>query len=315
MGEARPNKETLWTILNPSEIIATSHGKLKKEEDQSIIALGEMGREPTRSSPSRRSRASRRCGWKCSPDPRLPNKGPGRAADGNFVLSEFEVDVAPADMLEKVTQLKFDNAKADYSQGGYNVLSAINGTRNPTDDGWAVAGEFGKNHTAVFELPAPVAAAPTQLTIELHHQFADPNFTVGRFRLSVTNSVDPIFIGPQPQPVAAALAKPAKTGTKRNGMRSSNTTGRRRSTLRTCCGGSPPRSDRVPSIPSCRNCVAIWPVPNSRSRSTSSSCSFGMMSRPARSNWPIRPVDRRPGHRLGVDQQPGIPVQPLMLAI
>src|SRR5262249_18011135 len=56
--------------------------------------------------------------------------------------------------------------------------------------GWAVSPETKKPHTAVFELAETVGDGQgTWLTVRLKHQHWDPNYVLGRFRLSV--STDP----------------------------------------------------------------------------------------------------------------------------
>ena len=49
-------------------------------------------------------------------DSRLPNKGPGRATDGNFVLNELELTAAPKADPKQAKPVKLANALADFSQ-------------------------------------------------------------------------------------------------------------------------------------------------------------------------------------------------------
>src|SRR4030095_7593165 len=81
-------------------------------------------------------------------DPALPAGGPGRPSNGNFVLSELKVTVAPKADPSKITPLELQNAKADFGQEGYGVSGAIDGNEAT---GWAIAPQFGKTHTAIFE--------------------------------------------------------------------------------------------------------------------------------------------------------------------
>ncbi len=82
----------------------------------------------------------------------LPKKGPGRAADGNLVLNEFEVYAAPQSKPEQKTKLKLFNAQADFSQASYNVTSAIDGKVAASGDGWALSPQIGKPHKASFDI-------------------------------------------------------------------------------------------------------------------------------------------------------------------
>jgi len=60
-------------------------------------------------------------------DRRLPNSGPGRASNGNQVLSEFRITAAPASDPSKAVPVVLQNAQADYSQPGWDVTGAIDG--------------------------------------------------------------------------------------------------------------------------------------------------------------------------------------------
>jgi hypothetical protein len=119
----------------------------------------------------------------------MPAKGPGRAPNGNFVLSEFQVTVAPADDPTKTQPVVFKRAVADFSQQTYEVAKAIDGK---LDTGWAVAPQFGKTHVAVFETKEPLGfPAGTVLTVTMEQHHVDKVHNVGRFRLSLTKSANP----------------------------------------------------------------------------------------------------------------------------
>ena len=71
------------------------------------------------------------------PDERLPNLGPGRNDDGNFVLSEIELSWA-AGTNAPDTEAKFADARADYSQNDFPVSQAIDGKVYAGRNGWAI---------------------------------------------------------------------------------------------------------------------------------------------------------------------------------
>src|SRR5207245_622348 len=77
------------------------------------------------------------------PDPSLPAMGPGRAPNGNFVLSEFQVRVAGEG--EAVKSVILSKAAATFAQEGFGPQGAIDGN---AATGWAIAPQFGKAHTA-----------------------------------------------------------------------------------------------------------------------------------------------------------------------
>jgi hypothetical protein len=114
------------------------------------------------------------------PDSSLANSGPGRADNGNFVLTEFKVllDGKPVVLAA---------LNADYEQGGFPLGNTLDGKN---DTGWAVASEFGKPHTALFEVRIPAAAngAERRLTIRLEFRSPHVSHVLGKFRISATSS-------------------------------------------------------------------------------------------------------------------------------
>jgi hypothetical protein len=133
--------------------------------------------------------------------------GPGRAPDGNFVLTEVSLKVGEAGTGANGAAVKFTAANADFSQENFEVSKAIDGKRNDGNNGWAVSPQAGQPHFAAFTLEKPVGNAEhgVQLRIELH-QPREGSFAIGRFRLWVTTAPGPVNVG-YPTAVAEALRK------------------------------------------------------------------------------------------------------------
>ncbi|MCZ6796301.1 MAG: DUF1549 domain-containing protein [Planctomycetota bacterium] len=143
----------------------------------------------------------------------LPEGGPGRAANGNFVLSEIELHVAPDGQ-----PLEFAAARADHAQSGFDVARAIDGKG---DTGWAIStkkgstkkgstkkgstkkgatkkgatkkgstknGKLHRDRAAVFLLASPLeGSAGIPLVVRLR-QGHGKRHTLGRFRLEATGA-------------------------------------------------------------------------------------------------------------------------------
>jgi hypothetical protein len=139
-------------------------------------------------------------------DDRLPNRGPGRAPNGNFVLSELTVQWAPEVQPDQTTAVLLQNAQADYSQQNYDVSTAIDGVVQPANNGWATSPKTGENRTAVFETRDNSGDAPGRLTVVLDQQYPDGQHTIGRFRVSATTTPRPIGLDGLPQNVVEILA-------------------------------------------------------------------------------------------------------------
>lgn len=152
------------------------------------------------------------------PDDSLPNKGPGRAGNGNFVLSEFTATVKSSNGDER--PVKFQNASADYEQVGaagdnpykkWAIEAAIDGDAHGKTWGWAVMEKAGQPHVAIFETAENLTLeAETTLTLRLMQNLDHGQHTLGRFRLSVTTTPRPVRVTDTPPPnIASILAIPS----------------------------------------------------------------------------------------------------------
>ncbi len=116
-------------------------------------------------------------------DPALPNHGPGRAINGNFVLNHIEVFVAPHDGSSKPAPVRISDATADFSQDMFPVSAALG---NDPRIGWAgeTKDSHNGNRTAVFHFNQPNAAKGLSWTLRLDQNFGGFH-TLGRFRISL----------------------------------------------------------------------------------------------------------------------------------
>jgi WD40 repeat protein/mono/diheme cytochrome c family protein len=190
-----------WVFLHPIALTASNGATLQRQPDASILASGKNGRGTY--TITARTRLQGITGFRLEvlPDPSLPNGGPGRAGDGNFVLNEFIVQAAPATDPKKSTTIKLRNPLADYVQQGFKAAELIDGFPAQRN-GWAVAGAAGVPHWVTFETTQPLGyPGGTILTFVLHQQFDAPDFMLGRFRISVTTA---------PAPVGLSLAEELK---------------------------------------------------------------------------------------------------------
>ena len=169
------------------------------------------------------------------PDDSLPNKGPGRAGNGNFVLTEFIVKVLPPTaeskvVADKVTNEKapdeeekgepekiigeraipLQNATATYEQTGgaganpygkWAVEATVDGDVKGKTWGWAIMEKAGQPNFAVFETVADLTLSKdATLKVVMAQNLDNPGHNIGCFRLSVATS---------PRPIKAADAPPA----------------------------------------------------------------------------------------------------------
>jgi mono/diheme cytochrome c family protein len=95
------------------------------------------------------------------PDESLPKNGPGRAKDGNFVLTNFAVEA-------KGTPVTLHSPIADFSQAQFPVTAALDGN---AAKGWGVAPQAGKPHHATFQFVHPVEGGQ-RITVSLGQRYA-----------------------------------------------------------------------------------------------------------------------------------------------
>lgn len=115
-------------------------------------------------------------------DDGLVGRGPGRASNGNFALSNIRVRVGPPAV--GLGGLKIVRGQADFEQGGLPVAAAFDADLM---SGWAIDNQFGKDHVAVFTFENAAAIAPgfpVVVTLEFN---VNTGHGMGRPRISLTD--------------------------------------------------------------------------------------------------------------------------------
>jgi hypothetical protein len=195
----------VWREADPAQLATASKAALSKQPG-GIVVAGGPNPEKEKYTVSIDSDLAAITGIRLEvfADPSLPAKGPGRAANGNFVLTDLRVSSSAKGKSDKPQPVALKNAQADFNQDGYAVAGAIDA--NPAS-GWAVAGALGQDHVAIFETAQPVGGpGGTRLTVAMDQQFGGQH-TIGRFRLSLTVSPQPLRLKEDvPRPIAEILA-------------------------------------------------------------------------------------------------------------
>ncbi len=195
--EKKPDRATAWTVLDPKIFTDTAKGKLTKLEDLSILASGRNAKGKYVVVAETQLTGITGVKLEALTHDSLPKNGPGRADnDGNFVLTEFELEQAPKSDPKKKTKVELKNAKATFNQSSYNVTTAIDGKRPGGSNGWAISGGTGKNQSATFEAKKAFGGkGGTILTFTFDHNFNGGTWQLGRFRLNVTTDKQPVDFG------------------------------------------------------------------------------------------------------------------------
>jgi WD40 repeat protein len=194
-----------WIVLEPKDLLASNGSTLTKRPDGSILVSGRNKNGVVTIGTETDLTGITGVRLEALTDGSLPNNGPGRASDGNFVLNELELTVAPKGDTKKARSVKLLNAQADFNQENLDVAKAIDGSQNDPGNGWAVHPAIGVTHWATFETSEAIGSTGgSALVFKLHHKFADA-WTLGRFRLSITRGPKPVGLS-LPEEFRAILA-------------------------------------------------------------------------------------------------------------
>ena len=155
----------------------------------------------------------------------LPRRGPGRADNGNLVVTEISLWHRPAAagteprVLPDDRPIGFSHAKASFEQsvagdrtpsGKWLAAYAIDGRAGDDRIGWAIHEEVGKDHWLVVRPEAPVDVPAGDRLVVVIEQRHPVGYQLGRFRLSVSaEATDDAGPGSLPADVVAAAKKPA----------------------------------------------------------------------------------------------------------
>lgn len=198
-----------WVALDPRELSATGGTRLAKEEDLSVVATGDNGHVDYTFVAETDLAAVTAVRLELLADERLPGKGPGRANNGNLVLTEFELTAAPIDNQQAAKKVKLQKPLADFSQDNYGVGTAIDGKTPGQNNGWAISPKTGVTHWATFQIAEDSRLdEPSVLTFKLVQRYTDKMHSIGRFRISVTTAEQPVGLS-LPQKLMDILATTA----------------------------------------------------------------------------------------------------------
>ncbi|HXR78805.1 MAG TPA: PSD1 and planctomycete cytochrome C domain-containing protein [Bryobacteraceae bacterium] len=205
-----------WTALHADRADSAGGAVLKSMPDGSILATGANPQADSYTIQAKTDRpAITGVRIEVMPDASLPHGGPGRDPDGNFFLSDFEVDAAPANNPKAVHHIVWKRAEANESQDGYDIKNLAKKEKKdekPALRGWAIdakpsAKPLARQAVLIPDKPFGFPGGAL-LTIRMKHQMRHSSRNIGRFRLSITSSADPEFIVRLPARLTPVLDTP-----------------------------------------------------------------------------------------------------------
>lgn len=205
-----PANPASWQTIT-GKVTSTSKTDYQSQLDNSYLATGKPAAKDTvtlvTSIPHRPVRSLR---LEALTHPSLPQKGPGRAANGNFVLSQIVIKVRSKNQADwRIVPLTRAVATHEQNANGLSVKASLDAE---VSTGWAVDGQIGKDQAAVFSsndswLEGMDSSGEVELLVQLSFENPNPSHTLGRFRLSLGESADlPPSVGGSEGPAINVLA-------------------------------------------------------------------------------------------------------------
>ncbi len=203
-----------WTALKPESVTAQNGTTLKVLDDASVLASGENPATEVFTLTANLPINVTAIRLDVLLDDSLPNKGPGRAGNANFVLTDIAVLLQAAPESEpKPVPLQHATASFEQTSGAENhpakkwaIASVIDPSAAAATRGWAILDQVGKPNFAIFEtMPSVTGGEGAKLTVRLGQNSGAAQHAIGRFRISVTAHPQPVRADQQPPANIAAL--------------------------------------------------------------------------------------------------------------
>ncbi len=205
--QAIRNEAESWVLLKPTGLKSDGGATLTLKKDNSVLASGknpardtyQIVVRPEKDSPLETMLSTKPAAIKLRlellPDPALPNKGPGRAGNGNLVLNRIEATLGGK-------AIKWQTAYATHTQKNHSPDHLISGHKN----GWAILPQTGKPQQLLLagqvsqqeekqKASVDSSLVANSLVIKLVQNHG-ASHNLGRFRLSLSTSKPDAGIGP-----------------------------------------------------------------------------------------------------------------------
>ncbi len=174
-----------WLILEPTAMSSDGGAEFEKLPDSSVLVKGKNAETdvytfvvPTKVASITAIRLESLA------HESLPKQGPGRADNGNFALSDFQLWAAPPGTTAPGAPVKLVSPKATFKQPGLPIAATLDDNKKTA---WSVDGEIGKNQAASFAVETPLKnPAGTTLTFVLKFE-GNTGHNLGRLRLAVSS--------------------------------------------------------------------------------------------------------------------------------
>lgn len=205
----------VWESLLPESIHSIESVTFTTNDDRSILASGKSPAKECYLVTAKIDPNAKAIRLEALTDDSLSQKGPGRAGNGNFVLSEFvvlkgdhsdQIEILQKPFSEWSDELKkqsieLENATATIEQADnrtvghpdhkWSAASTIDHDAHGSTWGWAILPGIGQSQELVIQVkPGAELTETVTFVIQQYHEAA--NHTLGRFRISQSQSKDAV---------------------------------------------------------------------------------------------------------------------------
>ena len=171
-----------------SKASSTNQAKFEFREDRSLLVSEQTGKATYTIQFPTTLKSITGLRLEALADPSLPGGGPGLPPNGNFVITELEVQFASEKEPKKREAVTIGSGKADFTQGGFNVNHTFNGNKR-NQQGWAIHNAMGVDHWATYRFKKPIENPDGgTLLIQLHQYHNAAEHRLGHFRISATTA-------------------------------------------------------------------------------------------------------------------------------
>ena len=175
--------ETNWTLLEPEKMVSDAGVKLTADTNHIVSTEKEPkdGKDTYRITIKKNLKDVVGFRLEALSAEKLPGHGPGRAADGNFVLTEFSVEDA------NTNQIALSEATATFEAPGFPAATTLDG-KHEANNGWAIKGVTGVEQAIYFTTKDRMSSDSEVSVTFLIQQASGGNQVLGRFRLAATTN-------------------------------------------------------------------------------------------------------------------------------
>lgn len=196
-----------WYPLWPAEMKATQGTEFRVLEDRSIRADGSKDKGTYEIAFDTSLKRISGLRLEALPVADIEGGGPGLPGNGNFVVTEVEVLVAPKAAADQQQPVKIAAGKASFTQGNFAIEQVFDGKTND-QGGWAISPAGGTTHWATLKFAEPlVIEGDVRLIVKLHQNHNAVDHRLARFRISATTRPGEIGLD-LPESFLAAIAVP-----------------------------------------------------------------------------------------------------------